>query len=605
MWKIKPRDCPAILEERRLVAEGTYELSFKPVIEGWIFRPGQYIWIELPQMKREDAKGNRRAFSILNSPGEGVVKVMFRESQSGYKQNILDLETGTKVILDGPFGFLEFPDEKNIEVVMIANGTGVAPFLSMLRSVNLDERKANVDLYYSYAAAEKEAYLPELRKLQDSKKSFKLHEVAGEFDIEVLQNNTTGVNGKKWFIVGSDQMVEGVLKWLKSRGVSEELIHFEQFSDRYSLNPDNSLTEMLGVAVRFSAEHVVITDVNGRVVFANPAAETITGYTLDEMRGETPRLWGGLMPSEYYKVMWNTVKQDKRPFEGEIVNRRKSGKLYWAKIKIAPFLDKNGELLGFVSNEDDITDEKETDRLKTEFISLASHQLRTPLTSIRWNLELVKTKTGEMDGEWKKKLEAAYQATLRMADLVNGLLNITRTESGRLAVRPVRINIADLLTKVVDDVKPLADRRKLVILTNVSEDAREIVADPKLLEHVYLSLLSNAIKYSPENKQILVNVKRTDNNQVLSEIKDEGIGIPKQVKDRIFEKFFRADNAVVWENDGNGLGLYLAKQIIGVCGGKLWFESVENIGSSFYFVLPAEMVTAKSGEAGLERQMEY
>jgi PAS domain S-box-containing protein len=359
-----------------------------------------------------------------------------------------------------------------------------------------------------------------------------------------------------------------------------------------------TLEEMF-LAAEASTEHIVITDAEGVIKYANKAAERVTGFTASEMLGQTPRLWGRQMDGEFYGKMWKTIRVDKKPFEAELTNKKKDGRLYFAKIKIAPYLDSEGNLLGYVANEDDITAEKEVEKIKTEFVSLASHQLRTPLTSIRWNLELLNARVKNMPPEGKELTDSAYEATLRMVDLVNGLLNITRVESGRVGVKPEKVDLREIVEKLIGDLEPQVEAKKQqMVIVGVGE-VPAIDADRKLVTNVYLSLLSNAVKYTPPEKKIEVRFEVKD-NEIVSLIRDEGVGIPESEKSRVFEKFFRASNAISESAEGSGLGLYLAKLLVKLMGGEIWFESVENGGSTFGFSLPRSGVMAKKGEIGLE-----
>lgn len=142
-------------------------------------------------------------------------------------------------------------------------------------------------------------------------------------------------------------------------------------------------------AVDGVSDHVIMTDPDGVITYANKAAERMTGYSKEEMYGERPSLWGKQMPAEFYKNFWKVIKTDKQSFTGEIVNKRKNGQLYDAESLVSPILDSSGNVLFFVGIERDISKAKAVDRMKTEFISLASHQLRTPLSAVRWFGEML------------------------------------------------------------------------------------------------------------------------------------------------------------------------------------------------------------------------
>ena len=347
--------------------------------------------------------------------------------------------------------------------------------------------------------------------------------------------------------------------------------------------------------------HVIFTDTKGTILFANKATEIITGYRIKEIVGSNPSLWGGQMDKDFYTNMWNTIKVQKKVFEGEIKNRRKNGEEYIALTKITPISDKSGRLIGFVGIEEDITKLKEVDRMKTEFISLASHQLRTPLTAVRWNLELLlKGRAGKLTGKQNKLTQSTYQSAMNMVDLVNMLLNISRIESGKLEIKPGTVDLKKLIGEIIDELHPLLQEKSIIIELDFDQSIQDIHIDPRLIRQVYINLLTNSIKYSETGKRIYVKIYK-DVQNIISEIKDEGIGIPENQKRRVFEKFFRGNNAQKISSGGIGLGLYLIKSIVEMSGGKIWFESVEHKGTIFWFTLPLFGMSEKKGEVQLER----
>lgn len=166
-------------------------------------------------------------------------------------------------------------------------------------------------------------------------------------------------------------------------------------------------------AVDASFNHIIITDAEGIILFANKAAEITTGYPSNEMRGHTPSLWGKQMPPEFYAEMWHQIKIEKRPFHGEIRNRRKNGKIYTAIATISPILDDFNEVIGFIGIEEDITEIRELEQMKANFMSTAAHQLKTPLGAMSWNLELLTDHDqAEFSPETKELLETTKKLTI-------------------------------------------------------------------------------------------------------------------------------------------------------------------------------------------------
>jgi len=357
--------------------------------------------------------------------------------------------------------------------------------------------------------------------------------------------------------------------------------------------------EKFKLAVDNASDHIVITDPDGIALYCNQAAEEITGYSAQEIIGQkvgTKDNWGGLMEPQVYDELWETIKGKGEVYSGEITNKRKNGQEYVALASISPILDNEGNPQFFVGIERDITKLKEVDRMKTEFISLASHQLRTPLSAMRWFLEmLLAGDAGELNQQQKEFVQNIDESNKRMIDLVNALLNISRIESGRIIIEPQPIRLEDLLDSVAKEMRPELEKKKQELIISVNKELPEINLDEKLIRNVFINLLTNAHKYSQEESTISVFVSRKDDNALI-QVADEGRGIPAKDQDKIFDKFFRATNAVESDAGGTGLGLYLVKKIVEASAGQVWFESTEGQGTSFWISLPLAGCEAQEGE---------
>lgn len=225
-------------------------------------------------------------------------------------------------------------------------------------------------------------------------------------------------------------------------------------------------------------------------------------------------------------------------------------------------------------------------KMKTEFVSVASHQLKTPLTEMSWQIELLTSKFS--DGLSEKQQELIAQIThssQKMKRLVADLLDVARIDQGQLAFDNGLIDLCGIVREAVAGQQAFADSSKVKLQLSCPVKSAKIFVDKKRIAVVLDNLLSNAIKYTKAGGMVEVMLEKGD-NMIQVCIRDNGVGIPASQIGNIFQKFYRSDNSAKNDTDGTGLGLYIAKNIIEQSNGKLWFHSIENVGSEFYFSLP-------------------
>jgi PAS domain S-box-containing protein len=267
--------------------------------------------------------------------------------------------------------------------------------------------------------------------------------------------------------------------------------------------------------------------------------------------------------------------------EGELELPSPRRVLHWAA---QPTKDASGFPVGLTLTFRDVTQEREADQMKADFVSFATHQLRTPLAGIKWMLELAAQEPGLPD-EAASFIQDARASADRLIGLVNDLLDASRLERGKLAIVPQEVRLAELTQGVLDEVNLLVQEKGHRLSLTGADGLPSLVADPQLLRQVVLNLVSNAIKYTPPGGEIAIRMGR-DGDAIRWSIQDSGVGIPKEAQRRLFEKFFRAENVLTIETEGTGLGLYLVRLILERFGGRVWCESEEGKGATFAFTLP-------------------
>ncbi|MDQ3076046.1 MAG: ATP-binding protein [bacterium] len=287
----------------------------------------------------------------------------------------------------------------------------------------------------------------------------------------------------------------------------------------------------------------------------------------------------------------NTIREAgmaHRPFEFDHRIQLSNGSIRWIRGKGLVETDNSGKALKMTGTAQDITKEKEIDKQKSEFISIASHQLRTPLGSMRWNLELIESDIKNLPEEAQERFREVCKSNLRVINLVGELLNVTRIEAGRVQDDPTLTDIDTVIETAVKEMTPEADRRSVKLeFLNKKQEIQPILIDSKRFREVLQNLLSNAVRYTKEGGRIVTTLDKDEDFLIIS-VKDDGIGIPEKDLPRIFSKFFRSDNATKFDTEGSGLGLFVVKSYVEGFGGKVWFETKEGEGTTFYFTLPTK-----------------
>lgn len=344
----------------------------------------------------------------------------------------------------------------------------------------------------------------------------------------------------------------------------------------------------------------ISTDEFGRITRVNPAAHTLLGFSEDELHGSwfPKKIIALNEKDEPINLIDRPITRaflTGKPVSEKLYYRAKDGQSIPVAVNVSPIL-LDGKPLGAIEVFRDITLEREIDRMKSEFISLASHQLRTPLSAIKTYAHMLESGyMGELSVDQRQALSTITGATNRMNELISTLLNITRIESGMISVRPRQFNINEALQEIWPELLLMAEAKKIKLsLRQTDTCSASIKTDSLIVKEIMTNLVSNAIKYTPDGGKVAIHIEcRKDD--ILAEIRDNGWGIPKESQGQVFSKFFRAQNIVKRETTGTGLGLYLVKGLVEALGGEIWFKSKEGSGTQFFFTIPRSTFDKKRG----------
>jgi PAS domain S-box-containing protein len=345
------------------------------------------------------------------------------------------------------------------------------------------------------------------------------------------------------------------------------------------------------------ADGVMVTDAQGEVILFNAASERILDLPRHEALGRTTSEMLGLYGSQAQDWMERVAEWAEHPdsyADGEYLAARLSIEDRVVSVHLAPVLmggaNRPQEFLGTVSVFRDVTAEVEADRAKTEFVSMVSHELRTPMTSIKGYADLLMMRSvGPVTEGQERFLKIIRSNVDRLTNLVDDLLDISRIESGRLDLKREPMDVEGVVERVITSLGARAEQGDLLLQSEMPGEALRlpmVFADPDRVVQILTNLVGNACQYTPAGGRIVVSA-RAVGDQVRVAVRDTGIGIALENQDKVFERFFRADDPLVQGSPGTGLGLPIVKSLVEMHGGEIWVESELGEGSTFTFTLPA------------------
>lgn len=346
----------------------------------------------------------------------------------------------------------------------------------------------------------------------------------------------------------------------------------------------------LAAIVSFSDDAIISKNLDGIIQTWNKAAEEIFGYIAQEAIGKHITL---IIPPELHyeeDTIISRVRHGEHTKHYETHRVRKDGTLINVSLTISPIRDNDGTAIGVSKIARDITERKLLEKHKDDFLGVASHELKTPVTSIKAYTQILHKRFQKAQDYKSAELVAKMDAQLnKMNSLIADLLDITKIESGRLQFTEAYFDFNELVTEIVEEVQRTTDRHTLV--TQLTKTHR-MYGDRERIGQVLVNLLTNAIKYSPHNEKLIISSEYNKGCITLC-VEDFGVGIPEEKQSKIFDRFYRISGPREDTYPGLGLGLYISSEIIKRLGGRIWVESQEGQGSTFCFSLPVKRTPIK------------
>ena len=346
--------------------------------------------------------------------------------------------------------------------------------------------------------------------------------------------------------------------------------------------------------LRSIGDGVVAVDRNLKIVLFNKAAEKLTGWKAEEALSKTCReifqfknQKGEIVCNKSSTCLAQKCFRTERVFsEGPLITVRPDGGEAILLETTSPIKDHHGVITGAVAVLQDVSERSRLEQLKIDFVSLVSHQLRTPISAVKGYLaSLLEGRTGGLTEEQKLYIERAYTSNERQLEIIESLLNISRIEKGKIELTLIEFSLVELAKETLVNFSKMAKEKGLELkIVEPSKKLPKVCADRERIREVLENLLSNAVKFTEEGR-VTVSFEKAKAEVVIA-VTDTGVGIPTEAIEKLFTKFYRVGQAPTTESEGTGLGLYIAKSLVELHGGKIWVESQVGQGSAFYFSIP-------------------
>ncbi|WEA01664.1 PAS domain-containing sensor histidine kinase [Mucilaginibacter sp. SJ] len=394
-----------------------------------------------------------------------------------------------------------------------------------------------------------------------------------EQELQSLNEELTVVNEE--MASANEELIATNEELAQSEFRSRQMVEQLQNADEHSAK--------LAAIVESSDDAIIGKNLDGIITSWNRGAERIFGYKESDIIGQPIlRLIPEDLKHEEPEIL-SRLRKGEKIDHYETIRQTADGRLIPVSLTISPIRDKEGRVIGVSKIARDISEQKRDEQRKSDFIGMASHELKTPLTSLSALMQILQHKVKDnADPFLPHALAKATQQIKRMSSLINGFLNVSRLESGKLEIMPEPFDLSELAAEEAEEIRLTAADHMLILNCHL---AVNVLADRQKIGSVISNLLSNAVKYSAKGTHITVTCT-AENGQAILSVEDEGTGISPYDLSRIFDRYYRATNEQTKNIAGFGVGLYLSSEIIQRHDGKIWATSERGVGSTFSFSLP-------------------
>ena len=549
-----------------------------------IHKNGFEIVVETNAIPILDEFGNLFAYQGLDK--DITEQVRLKEELQQKNQQILEQSKIAVLEMEEKNKNIEYLLDATMEAIVISNKDSIIIQANQTSATLFKEKDKSTLLGKNITQ-----YLPEyeLPKLQESLQY--AYDEPREYDLKKSDGTIfpTLASGRDILMNGEKVRVSIVLDLtevkLQEKRVKEE-VEKNRLQDKLMLEQSRVAQEKLNTSLTILNENVIssTSDINGIITEVSQALCDISGYDEEELIGKNNRaILYSDTNSNIFEEILNLLKSGKT-WKGDLKNYKKDGSNYWVTVSVIPNFDKENNLISYTSIRNDMTAQK----VKEEFMANMSHELRTPLNAIIGFSGILNKK--QTDSHHKELSDQINSSSKSLLSLINDILDLSKIQDSSFTIEPFAFNAYEEIVDFSYQFEGLTDKKTLVFKNSISANLKNIfLGDWQRISQVMLNLISNAVKFTPKDGEIIFDVDYKDKSIVISVI-DNGVGMNKEVQDKIFKPFEQADGSTTRKYGGTGLGLNITQNLVELMNGKIELDSQEGQGSTFKVTIPLQMI---------------